>query len=289
MRAVARGLWSRRRRLGVGWLEAGQGRTRARGAIIARLARLSARFLCALECGYGGDDSLALGVSAVASVCFEMTARRAVARGLGSRRRRLDVGWLEAGRGRTRARGAIIARPARLSARFLCTLDGGYGGDDSLALGVSAVASVCFEVTARRAVARGLWSRRRRLGVGWLEAGRGRTRARGAIIARPARLSARFLCTLDGGYGGDDSLALGVSAVASVCFEVTARRAVARGLGSRRRRLGVGWLEAGRGRTRARGAIIARPARLSARFLCALDGGYGGDDSLALGVSAVVW
>jgi len=111
----------------------------------------------------------------------------------------------------------------------LCTLHGGYGGDNTLALGVSAVASVCFEVTARRAVARGLWSRRRRLGVGWLEAGRGRTRARGAIIARPARLSARFLCTLDGGYGGVDSLALGVSAVASVCFEMTAMRTVATG------------------------------------------------------------
>jgi hypothetical protein len=55
----------------------------------------------------------------------------------------------------------------------------------------------------------------------------------------------------DGGYGGNDTLALGVSAVASACFEMTAMRAVARGLGSRRRRLGVSWLEAGRCRTRA--------------------------------------
>jgi len=77
------------------------------------------------------------------------------------------------------------------------------------------------------------------------------------------------LYTRGGGYGGDDTLALGVSAVASVCFEVTAMRAVARGLGSRRRQLGVGCLEAGRGCTRARGAIIALPARLSARFLWA--------------------
>ena len=69
-------------------------------------------------------------------------------------------------------------------------------------------------------------------------------------------------------------------------FEVTARRAVARGLGSRRRLLGVGWLEAGRRRTRARDAIIAYSARISERSLHAL-GGYGGDDSLALGVSAV--
>jgi hypothetical protein len=70
-------------------------------------------------------------------------------------------------------------------------------------------------------------------------------------------------------------------------FEVTARRAVARGLGSRRRLLGVGWLEAGRRRTRARGAIIARLSRFSARSLRALGGGYGSDDSLALGVGAV--
>ena len=75
-----------------------------------------------------------------------------------------------------------------------------------------------FEVTAGRAVARELGSRRRLLGVGWLDAGRRRTRARGAIIARSARVSARFLCALCGGYGGDDSLALDASAVASVCL-----------------------------------------------------------------------
>ena len=99
------------------------------------------------------------------------------------------------------------------------------------------------------------------------------------------------MCAFDGCYGGDDSLTLGVSAVASrryLCaFEVTAGRAVARVLGSQRRLLGVGWLDAGRRRTRARGAIIAYSARFSARFLCALCGGYGGDDPLALGVSAV--
>jgi len=39
----------------------------------------------------------------------------------------------------------------------LCSLDGGYGGVDSLALGVSAVASVCFEMTAMRTVATGAW------------------------------------------------------------------------------------------------------------------------------------
>ena len=50
-----------------------------------------------------------------------------------------------------------------------------------------------FEVTARRAVARGLGSRRRLLGVGWLEAGRRRTRGRCAIVARSARLSVRLL------------------------------------------------------------------------------------------------
>jgi len=111
----------------------------------------------------------------------------------------------------------------------LFTLGGGYGGDNTLVLGVSAVASVCFEVTARRALARGLGSQRRRLGVGWLEAGQGRTRARGAIIARSARRSARFLYTRGGGYGGDDTLALGVSADASECVEVTAMRAVATG------------------------------------------------------------
>jgi len=72
-----------------------------------------------------------------------------------------------------------------------------------------------FEVTARRAVARGLNSRRRLLGVGWLEAGRCRTRARDAIIARSARFSTHSLRALGGGYSGDDSLALGVSAVAS--------------------------------------------------------------------------
>ena len=38
------------------------------------------------------------------------------------------------------------------------------------------------------------------------------------MIARSARFSARFLCALCGGYGVDDSLALGVSAVASVCL-----------------------------------------------------------------------
>ena len=52
------------------------------------------------------------------------------------------VGRLDDGRRRTRARGAIIAHSARFSARFLCALCGGYGGADSLALGVSAVASV---------------------------------------------------------------------------------------------------------------------------------------------------
>ena len=85
-----------------------------------------------------------------------------MARGLGSRLRRLGVGWLEAGRRRTRARDASIAYSARISARSLRALGGGYGGD-SLALGVSVVASTY----------------------------------------------------LSGGYGGDDSLALGVSAVAS--------------------------------------------------------------------------
>ena len=98
-------------------------------------------------------------------------------------------------------------------------------------------------------MARGLGSRRRLLGVGWLEAGRRRTRVRGAIIARSARFLARLLRAFGGGDGGDDSPALGVSAVASV-FEVTAGRAVARGLGSRRRLLGVGCLEVGRRRTR---------------------------------------
>ena len=53
------------------------------------------------------------------------------------------------------------------------------------------------------------------------------------------------------------------SAPSPLCVEVTARHAVARGLGSRRRLHGVGWLEAGRRRTRARGAIIARSARFS--------------------------
>ena len=87
-----------------------------------------------------------------------MAVGRAVARALGSRRRLLGVGWLETGRRRTRARDAIIARSARLSARLLRALGGGYGGDGSLALSVSAVVSA-FEVTAGRAVARRLRSR----------------------------------------------------------------------------------------------------------------------------------
>ena len=60
---------------------------------------------------------------------------------------------------------------------------------------------------------------------------------------------ASLLRALGGGYGSDDSVALGVRAVASMCFKVTAGRAVARGLGSRQRLLGVGWVDAGRGRT----------------------------------------
>ena len=75
-----------------------------------------------------------------------------------------------------------------------------------------------IEVTAGRAAARGLKSRRRLLGVGWLEAGRRRTRARGAFIARSTRFSARSLRALGGGYDGDGSLALGVSAVGSMCL-----------------------------------------------------------------------
>ena len=43
-------------------------------------------------------------------------------------------------------------------------------------------------------------------------------RARDAIIARSARFSTRLLRALGGGYGGDDSLVLGVSATASVCL-----------------------------------------------------------------------
>ena len=35
------------------------------------------------------------------------------------------------------------------------------------------------------------------------------------MIAHSVRISARFKYALGGGYGGDDSLALGVSAVAS--------------------------------------------------------------------------
>ena len=61
--------------------------------------------------------------------------------GLGSLRRLLGVGWLNAGRRRTRARDAIIAHSARFSAHLLHELGGGYGGDDSRSLGVSAVAS----------------------------------------------------------------------------------------------------------------------------------------------------
>ena len=75
---------------------------------------------------------------------FEMVAGRAVARGLGSRRWLLGVGWLEAGRRHTRARGAVIARSARFATRLLRALGGSYAGNDSLALGVSAVASVCL-------------------------------------------------------------------------------------------------------------------------------------------------
>ena len=60
------------------------------------------------------------------------------------------------------------------------------------------------------------------LGIGWLDAGRRRTRARGANIAHSARFTAHSLRAIGIGYGGDDSRSLGVSAVAS---EVTARHA----------------------------------------------------------------
>jgi hypothetical protein len=66
-----------------------------------------------------------------------------VARGLGSQSRRglLGVGWLEADAAACELK--THTHSARLSARScLCALGGGYGGDDSLALGVSAVASV---------------------------------------------------------------------------------------------------------------------------------------------------
>ena len=115
---------------------------------------------------------------------FEVTARRAVARELGSRRQLLGVGWLEAGRRRTRARDAIISRSARFSTRLLRALGGGYGGDESLALGVSAVASTCL---------------RRRPGARW----RGGSGRGGGCLAsaglRPAdaarELEARSSCT----------------------------------------------------------------------------------------------
>ena len=67
-----------------------------------------------------------------------------MARRLGSRRRLLGVGGPEAGRRRTRARDATITHSGHFSARASRAFDGGYGGDDSLALGVSAVASAFF-------------------------------------------------------------------------------------------------------------------------------------------------
>ena len=111
---------------------------------IALSARISARFKCAHGGGYGGDDSRSLGVSAVASEVSAQGTRSQT--GLGSRRRLLGVGWLDAGRRRSQIRDAIIALSDRFSAPFECALVGGYGGDDSRSLGVSAVAS---EVTAR--------------------------------------------------------------------------------------------------------------------------------------------
>ena len=59
-------------------------------------------------------------------------------------------------------------------------------------------------------------SRWRLLGVGGLEAGHRRTRARSTIIARSARFLTRLLRASGGGYGGGDSLALGVGAIATV-------------------------------------------------------------------------
>ena len=138
-----------------------------------------------------------------------------MARGLGSRRRLRGVGWLEAGRRRTRARGAIIARSARLAARSLRALGGGHCGDDSLALGVGAVASV-FEVTAvtcdgdgTRVAAAAAW---RRLAGGRPTPHASSRRDHCAL----GSLGARSLRALGGGHCGDDSLALGVGAVASV-------------------------------------------------------------------------
>jgi hypothetical protein len=88
------------------------------------------------------------------------------------------------------------------------------------------------------------------------------------------------------GYGVDDSLALGVCAVGPR-FEVAARRAVTRRGWSQQLLLGVDGLEAGRRLKRARGESSARSALLSAHSMCALGGGYGGDDSFVLGVGAV--
>ena len=74
-------------------------------------------------------------------------------------------------------------------------------------------------MTAGRAMARGLGSRSRRrlLGVGWLEADAAREHASSRRKHRDlGSLLGALLRALGGGYGGDVSLALGVGAVASV-------------------------------------------------------------------------
>ena len=66
-----------------------------------------------------------------------------MARGLGSQRRLLSVGWFES----ADAARKLDARSSRARLAFwrpLRALGGGYGDDDSLALGASTVASVCL-------------------------------------------------------------------------------------------------------------------------------------------------
>ena len=206
-------------------LASGAGRLRRLGALPASrgavfvvdcaLGSFSARSVRALGGGCCGLVSLDLGVSAVASEVTARTRDNGEETRVGGGGCMASAGWRSADAARELE--ARSSRTRLASRRARCARSAAATAATTRSPSASAPSPLRVEVTARRAVARGLGSRRRLLGVGRLEAGRRRTRARGAIIARSARFSARSLRALGGGYGGDDSLALGVGAVASMC------------------------------------------------------------------------
>ena len=195
MRAVARGLGSRRRRLGVGWLEAGRGRTRARGAIIARSARFLARS-CARSAAATASTTRSRPASAPLPALGAFCTRRSL-RSLGALCARSTLALLA--RRSPRSLGARCARSAlaALARRMLRSRGASCHSSRVCACATSSnwrCGSVTHAACAhapRQAIGVVVASRRRLLGVGWLEAGRRRTRARGAIIAHSARFLAR--------------------------------------------------------------------------------------------------